>query len=61
MCADLTESGDFQNGASYSANLFWSPVETATFGIEYVYAEREIASGQFGSASRLNALARFDF
>lgn len=48
-------------GSSAAVNLFWTPVKNATFGVEYVYADREVVDGQTGEGSRLSAQARFDF
>ena len=48
-------------GSSAAINLFWTPVKNATFGVEYVYADREVFDGQTGDGSRLSAQARFDF
>ncbi|MEO1661172.1 MAG: DcaP family trimeric outer membrane transporter [Pseudomonadota bacterium] len=48
-------------GSSLAVNLFWTPVKNATFGVEYVYADREVVSGLTGEGSRLSAQARFDF
>lgn len=49
------------SGWSYGANLFWTPLNNATFGLEYIYAERQVFDGQEGSGSRLSGIARFDF
>lgn len=48
-------------GSSVAFNLFWTPVKNGTFGIEYVYADREVVNGLTGEGSRLSAQARFDF
>ena len=48
-------------GSSVAFNLFWTPVKNGTFGIEYVYADRDVVSGLTGEGSRLSAQARFDF
>jgi len=48
-------------GSSAAVNLFWTPVKNSTFGVEYVYADREVVDGQTGEGSRLSAQARFDF
>ena len=48
-------------GSSVALNLFWTPVKNGTFGIEYVYADRDVVSGLTGEGSRLSAQARFDF
>ncbi len=42
-------------------NLFWTPVDNATFGVDVVYAERETVGGDTGDGLRLQAAARFDF
>ncbi|MEO0607157.1 MAG: DcaP family trimeric outer membrane transporter [Pseudomonadota bacterium] len=48
-------------GSSFGFNLFWTPVKNATYGVEYVYADREVVNGLTGEGSRLSAQARFDF
>jgi len=50
-----------EGGSSLAFNLFWTPVKNGTFGIEYVYADREVVNGLTGEGSRLSAQARFDF
>ncbi|MEM9375251.1 MAG: DcaP family trimeric outer membrane transporter [Pseudomonadota bacterium] len=49
------------SGFSLGANLFWSPLENTTFGLEWISADREVVNGEQGDGSRLSALARFDF
>ncbi|MEL7042285.1 MAG: DcaP family trimeric outer membrane transporter [Pseudomonadota bacterium] len=49
------------SGFSIGANLFWSPLDNATFGVEWISADREVVNGEQGDGSRLSALARFDF
>lgn len=55
------DSGAYTGGERLSANLFWTPVENANFGIEVIYGRNGVLSGENGSASRLAAVARFDF
>ncbi|MEM7606094.1 MAG: DcaP family trimeric outer membrane transporter, partial [Myxococcota bacterium] len=45
----------------YAVNLFWTPLDGLTFGVEALYATREQLSGAEGSGLRLHASARFDF
>ncbi|MEL6300465.1 MAG: DcaP family trimeric outer membrane transporter [Pseudomonadota bacterium] len=56
-----SELAALQSGRSYGANIFWTPVNNVTFGLEYIYAESEVISSQQGSGSRLSGVARFDF
>ncbi|MEL6546925.1 MAG: hypothetical protein AAFQ82_20025, partial [Myxococcota bacterium] len=46
---------------SYVANLYFSPVDTATFGLDLVYATREDQSGEQGDGLRVIFSARVDF
>ena len=51
----------FDNGEYYSANLFWTPVNGATLGIDLIYATQETRSGRKGDGLRFQGSARFDF
>ena len=51
----------FDNGQYYSANVYWSPLDRVTFGIDVVYAFRENANGAEGSGVRIHGTARLDF
>lgn len=57
----LAPDGSFRAGEFYSANLFWSPVDRTTFGVDVIYATRETARGDRGSGLRVHATARVDF
>ncbi|MEM9194905.1 MAG: DcaP family trimeric outer membrane transporter [Myxococcota bacterium] len=51
----------FKRGGFYAVNLFWSPVDGATFGMDVLYATRETLAGDKGSGIRVHTSARFDF
>ncbi|TAN49431.1 MAG: porin [Methylococcaceae bacterium] len=46
---------------SVHANLLWSPVAQATFGMEYVYANRAAVDGRDGDLHRVEFSARYNF
>jgi hypothetical protein len=46
---------------SYHANLLWSPVLQATFGLEYIHARRELENGQDGELDRVQFSAIYNF
>ena len=51
----------FDNGQYYSANVYWSPLDRVTFGVDVVYAVRENADGARGDGVRIHGSARLDF
>ena len=50
-----------QRAQSVHANLLWSPTLQTTFGLEYIYAERERVDDQSGDLHRLQFSTRFNF
>lgn len=54
--ADLSTQGQ-----SVHVNLLWSPVVYATFGLEYIYATRNVESGIYGDLQRVQFSSRFNF
>ncbi len=50
-----------QQVQSIHANLLWSPISQAMLGLEYIYANRELISGQAGDLQRLQFSARYNF
>ena len=54
-------SDTLDTGQYYAANLYWSPLNRVTFGLDVVYAARVINDGANGSGLRIHATARFDF
>lgn len=46
---------------SLHANLLWSPIMQTTIGLEYIYANRELADGQNGELQRVQFSTRFNF
>lgn len=56
------QSGDaFKNSMSLSLDSFWTIVEGARIGLEYVYGHRWDKDGNSGGASRVWALFYYDF
>jgi hypothetical protein len=56
-------TGSEANAASWSGqfNLFYSPVDTFSLGIEYLTAEREIESGDSGRLDRFQFTGKYAF
>jgi hypothetical protein len=46
---------------SAHANLLWSPLLQTTFGLEYIFATRELENGDEGSLHRVQFSARYNF
>ncbi|MEM1453242.1 MAG: DcaP family trimeric outer membrane transporter [Planctomycetota bacterium] len=44
-----------------AGNLFWSPIDRITYGVEAIYADRDTVGGSSGSGVRIMATARFTF
>lgn len=42
-------------------NVMYAPVQPLTFGLEYVYGERETFAGDKGKDNRIGAMARYNF
>jgi DcaP outer membrane protein len=42
-------------------NLVYSPVEPVTFGVELIYAQRELEGGANGSISRVQVAGKYEF
>ncbi len=55
------DSGTFDNGLYVNINLFWTPIEDITFGVDVIYADRETFDGECGTGARLETSARYDF
>lgn len=51
----------FQSGQLYSLNLYWSPVDRVTLGLDASYARRRNFDGGEGSGIRLGGTARLNF
>lgn len=58
---DFTPDETYHRGDSFRLNTFWSIVEGARIGGEYIYAIREDKGGNRGGANRLNLLFYYDF
>lgn len=50
-----------KSAQSVHLNLIWSPVPKTDLGIEYIYARREIVSGESGILNRVQMSARYFF
>lgn len=50
-----------KSAQSAHLNVIWSPLERTNFGLEYIYARREIENGQTGRLNRLQASAQYLF
>jgi hypothetical protein len=50
-----------QQVQSIHANLIWSPISQTTLGMEYIFAERELVTGQKGELQRIQFSARYSF
>lgn len=50
-----------QQTQSVNANLLWSPINQAMFGVEYSYGNRELIDGRNGNLQRLQFSARYNF
>ncbi|EKE76770.1 DcaP family trimeric outer membrane transporter [Gallaecimonas xiamenensis] len=46
---------------SAHVNLIYSPVKPISFGVEYIYAERELENGEDGDLNRLQFSAKYVF
>ena len=57
LAAPLSYAG----GERFTANLFWSPIDAASFGIELNYNTLVTADGSEGEGLRLEAVGRFFF
>jgi len=61
---DSPEGADvlsYAGGERFSANLFYTPIDGATFGVEGIYNTIETFDGSDGSGVRIEVLGRFDF
>ena len=58
---DLTGMGVTKNAKSYHINAIYSPVPKLDFGLEFMYADRKIESGDDGDLKRLQFSAKYAF
>jgi hypothetical protein len=60
---DVTITGGdvTRHARSYSVNALYSPLPDLTLGVEYMHAEREIASGAEGDLDRIQFSAKYAF
>jgi len=57
----LTGTGATKNASSWHVNVIYSPQPKLDFGLEFLYADREIESGLDGSMSRFIFSAKYAF
>lgn len=58
---DLTGMGVTKNAMSYHINAIYSPLPKLDFGIEFMYADREVESGNDGDLTRIQFSAKYAF
>ncbi|MEM6524736.1 MAG: hypothetical protein AAGF85_02785 [Bacteroidota bacterium] len=58
---ELADPFSYSDGERYTANLFWNPVPSASFGWEPNYQTIETADGSEGDGLRLEMVGRFFF
>jgi len=58
---DLTGMGVTKNATSYHINAIYSPLPKLDFGIEFMYADREVESGNDGDLTRIQFSAKYAF
>ncbi|MEE4302640.1 MAG: DcaP family trimeric outer membrane transporter [Wenzhouxiangella sp.] len=58
---EYTGTGVSSGNWSGQVNLFYSPVDALSFGVEYLTAEREIESGESGRLDRLQFTGKYSF
>ena len=58
---DLTGMNVTKNATSYHINAIYSPVPKLDFGLEFMYADREVESGNDGDLTRLQFSAKYAF
>ncbi len=57
----LADPLSYSGGERYTANLFWSPIDSAALGVEVNYNTIETADGSEGAGWRLEWVGRFFF
>jgi len=57
----LTGLGVTKNATSYHINAIYSPLPKLDFGLEFMYADREVESGDDGDLTRLQFSAKYAF
>jgi len=57
----FSDSGVNHSNWSGQVNLLYSPVTPMSFGIEYLFAEREIETGETGQMNQLHFMAKYIF
>ena len=58
---DLTGMGVTKNATSYHINAIYSPLPKLDFGLEFMYADREVENGNDGDLTRLQFSAKYAF
>ncbi len=57
----FTQTGTYTQGDNFRFNTFWSIVDGARLGAEYIHAIRRDKGGAYGDANRVNLLFYYDF
>ena len=57
----LADPLSYSGGERYTANLFWTPIEGVSYGVEYNWNSIETANGSKGDGSRIECVAAFVF
>jgi hypothetical protein len=57
----LTGTGVTRDAGSAHLNLIWSPQPQLDFGVEFIYADRELESGADGDLTRLQFSAKYAY
>lgn len=58
---DFTPENSYRQGDNFRFNTFWSIVEGARLGAEFIHAIRRDKNGEKGMANRINLLFYYDF
>jgi len=58
---DFEPSNAFQSSTYFGANAFYNPIQTISLGLEVTYGTRQNFDQQKGDATRISAMAKFDF
>jgi hypothetical protein len=57
----LSGTGVTRDAGSVHLNLIWSPQPKLDFGVEFIYADRELESGADGDLKRLQFSAKYAY
>jgi hypothetical protein len=54
-------AGTYDSGQYFAVSFWWIPVTRLSFGIEYLWGERENVDGQSAQANRIHGLFQYNF